>query len=483
MASPTAVGPEPEARPDRRAFLACWIAAALLSAVTSYQAIERYHALRTGWSWDLAYYNQWFYALTQGDGVLSVRPIASYAVEGPSVWKANYLAPVRLLIAPVYALAPSPITLLVIHAVVFWWVVPAAFRLAWEESRSSRFALVAASAVPLTPLLWPLAWNDFRELQMAIPFVLWTFAGWRSRKRGFFAFGAFGMLACRQELALVLLTLPILPAREREDIGRTYVWSWCSAMLGLVWILFAFFGYLYLMVGRSAPEGYIGEFGGPKAPLLETIPTAADFLFIGLGAWAVVMLASPRAALLVFPWVWSLASGRWALRLIGTVQWHHVRYTAPMVAVGLAAGILGLARIDAWSRRRPAMRTALGVLFLASMLVSNVAIERRFSRIPEKFPPQDVAAFRRLLHKVGPGDGVLAHYDLTAPLSNRRHLYSDVLDINKPAGYPNLDRRFRWVFDRRERPTSQVWKTKGFRVVYEGPSLIVYRRDDPGPAR
>jgi hypothetical protein len=62
---------------------------AALTAVTTVQALRRYHELRTGWSWDLAYYNQWFWSLTQADGQLSVRPVASYAEEGPSVWKGD----------------------------------------------------------------------------------------------------------------------------------------------------------------------------------------------------------------------------------------------------------------------------------------------------------------------------------------------------------------------------------------------------------
>ena len=75
---------------------------AALTAVTTVQALRRYHELRTGWSWDLAYYNQWFWSLTQADGQLSVRPVASYAEEGPSVWKMNYLAPIRLALVPFY---------------------------------------------------------------------------------------------------------------------------------------------------------------------------------------------------------------------------------------------------------------------------------------------------------------------------------------------------------------------------------------------
>src|SRR5204862_2010290 len=130
--------------------------------------------LRTGWSWDLAYYNQWFWALTRGDGILSVRPMAAYADEGPWVWKMNYLAPIRFAIIPIYLAYPDPRTLLVVHSVVFWWCLPAAFTLVRSETKSHALALSAVALVPATPLLWPLVWNDFRELQMATPFVLWA---------------------------------------------------------------------------------------------------------------------------------------------------------------------------------------------------------------------------------------------------------------------------------------------------------------------
>ena len=69
---------------------------ALLTAVSTFQSLRRYEEFRSGWSWDLAYYNQWFWALTHGIPEITVNPIAPYAVEGPSIWKTNYLAPIRL---------------------------------------------------------------------------------------------------------------------------------------------------------------------------------------------------------------------------------------------------------------------------------------------------------------------------------------------------------------------------------------------------
>lgn len=99
--------------------LAAWLIVATLTAAltatTTVQALHRYHDLRSGWSWDLAYYNQWFWSITRGDAVLSVRPISSYGMEGPSAWKSNYLSPARYLILSTYAAIPDPRTLLVVQ--------------------------------------------------------------------------------------------------------------------------------------------------------------------------------------------------------------------------------------------------------------------------------------------------------------------------------------------------------------------------------
>src|SRR5262249_40217432 len=152
-----------------------------------------------------------FWALTYGDGEITVRPLARYAEEGPSIWKMNYLAPIRFAIAPIYRLLPDPRTLLVIQNIVFWWVVPAAFTLVHSESGSRGLAVSAAALVPMTAVLWPLVWNDFRELQLALPFVLWAIQGVRSRSKALAILGIAGMLACRQEFAVMAATLALIP--------------------------------------------------------------------------------------------------------------------------------------------------------------------------------------------------------------------------------------------------------------------------------
>ncbi|MGO9920525.1 MAG: DUF2079 domain-containing protein [Isosphaeraceae bacterium] len=222
---------------------------AVLTAVTTYQSLRQYEEFRSGWSWDLAYYNQWFWSLTHGAGEVTARPVSAYAQEGPSIWKMNYLAPIRLVLVPFYLIAPDPRTLLVIQNIVFWWVIPAAYSLVRAESRSEIVAVSAAALVPFTPLLWPLVWNDFRELQLAAPFVLWAVSGIRGRSVPLAALGIAGMLACRQEFAVMVATFCILPPREP---ARGAAGTWASRPPGFI---LASLRALLPPLGKGGPGG------------------------------------------------------------------------------------------------------------------------------------------------------------------------------------------------------------------------------------
>ena len=457
---------------------------AAVSAWTNGQTIERYRAFRSGWSWDLAYYNQWCWSITRGDAVLTVRPIAAFMTEGPPAWKTNHYSPMmRWFVLPLYDRWPSPITLLVIHGVVFWWVVPAAYGLVRHETRSPLAALLALPLVLLTPLLVPLSLNDLRELQLGVPFALWAVDGVRGRSKGLTLLGVLGLLAARQEYALWVALLALVPPRREEDVVQRF--RWCAALwfAGLAWLLVWYFGYLAAVGGWSIPEQYLGQFRGSGPSFWQALGTALEMLFLGLGAWALLGLAAPRLALLAVPWLWSLANGRWAMRLIATESWHHVRYTAPFVVWGLAAGLVGWSKGWNWSGRveRTAwLRFALVLGSYTLMLPAFLYVQHQFAQVPRPISPSDVPALWQWIDRVGPGDGVIAHYDVTAPLSSRRLLYSYVMDPNKPPGYPNhLEDSIQWVFCHPGDLAPDTLETQGFARVFEGQTIEVFHRAGP----
>ncbi len=452
----------------------------LLTLVTTFQSIRQYDELRSGWSWDLAYYNQWFWALTQGDGVITVRPLSSFGVEGPPIWVMNYLTPIRFLLAPIYWLFPSPITLLVIQNVMFWWVIPATYSLVRSETRSDGAAILAVLLVPLTPIFWPLVWNDFRELQLAIPFVLWAVQGVRSRRPGLTTFGVLAMMFCRQEFAIIAATFAFMPPREPEPTPRTLRWRHALFLSSMAWFLFGYFGYLRFVVSANGPEHYINQFLGPKGGVGETLVTSSGFLVLGMGVWSAFMLFAPRVAILAFPWIWQLCSGLWAMRLLEGESWHHVRYAVPATATVLAAGLVGYSKLCLWIFQRPRWRielTACVVIAAGWLILGDFDLARRLDKVPRLIDAGEAETAWKWIDKVGPDETVLAAYEVTAPLSSRRKLYSYVLEPNRPKGFPKLAQDFRWIFLSNRDPMPNLFAEQGFKTVHRGPFLTIMHRD------
>lgn len=460
-----------------------WLLYLLLVVFTCQAAWNRYYSLETGWSWDLAYYNQWFWALCFGDETISVRPIASYATEGPSVWKMNYLSPLRFIIVPLYKLRPGPTTLLYLDVIVFWLLLPASAKLVKNETGSISASLLAVLLVPLTPLLRPFAENDFREMQMALPFAILAVDGMRQRHRGWAFAGIAGLLCCRQEWAFVVATLTLISPARPESIDSKLKWQATVVLLGLLWFCGLFLVYLRYSAGKMAPQAFMDQFGGGRPALIEILKTTWDFLWVGLSVWTFLALLAPRVAFIALPWVWTLASGKWAIRFVGSQQWHHARYCVPFVALGLAAGLIGWGRL--WNgfemKYGPKMRNlVMGVVwvvmfvFLAGSQLNMMTI---MQGIPGRVPDEDVQPIWSEIAKVGPNDGVIAAYELTAPLSSRRFLYSYVMDVNKPKGWPDkLPDQINHLFIPKNFQPAEMWVDQGFSKSWSGRGFEVWRR-------
>ena len=460
-------------------WLSVWVLTIALTILSTAQSLTSYREFRSGWPWDLAYNNQWFWALVRGDQTLSIRPINSWGDEGPSIWVRTHLDPIRLPIIPIYALYPDPITLLILHNVIIWWIVPAAYGLLRSETESEILALSGTALVPLTPLLWPLLWNDFREMALAIPFVIWAVQGFRLRHRGLAALGIMGMLACREEFGVMVATFALIPPKVKEPIGTTYNWARTAVTLGVGWVVFAFFGFEYWMVGRSAPTMYLAHFGGEKPGLIATGRTAVDLLGYGVASWLILAAFAPRFGLLALPWIWGVTHGRWSLALLTEWRWHHVRYVTPIVALVVAAGLHGYLRVGTWT-----LRQRHGTVLLASLWVALAIglgfgcweVNARMAQIAWPISRIEAAELWKWIDQVGEQEPVIASYEVTAPLSSRRLLYSTELDMNKPKGYPMLGPEFGWAFLRKRDLDPEILIAQGFEVVYQGNFIWVYHR-------
>ena len=450
-------------------WVAVWAATLALTALTSTQSLGRYREFRSGWPWDLAYNNQWFWALRDGNQTLTVRPVQPLGRRGPVDLVEDPPRPDPAGRGPVLRDLAGPETLIVAQNAILWWVLPAAFGLVLAESRSVRLALAGAALVPMTPLLWPMLWNDFREMELALPFVLWAIWGYRTRRRGLAALGVVGMLASREEFGIMLATFALLPAKEPEEIGITYAWARWSAYLGSAWIVLVFLGYEHLTVGRAAPEQYLAHLALPKPGPWLTLRAAAELLTFGVASWTVLAVLAPRIAILAFPWVWGLAAGRWILPELGSFRWGSVRYSAPMVAVLMAAGLVGFARLGAWAQGHRRGRWVLAGTWLAAAVgfgLANVDLSARMDRIEWSISIEEAREIWRWIDQVGPEDGVVSAYEVSAPLSSRRTLRTNRLEPSIPQGYPALGPGYRWAFLRAADPEGSDLLKQGFERVH-----------------
>jgi hypothetical protein len=96
--------------------------------------------------------------------------------------------------------------------------------------------------------------------------------------------------------------------------------------------------------------------------------------------------------------------------------------------------------------------------------------------IPAEIDRAEAAAIWTWINQVAPEDAVLADYDVSAPLSSRRWLFSYVLDTNLPPGFPQLAPEFHWLLIRNDYPLLNLLLDQGFETVHRGPYLTIARR-------
>ena len=236
--------------------------------------------------------------------------------------------------------------------------------------------------MPLTPLFWPLVWNDFRELQLAGPFVLWAVQGVRAARLGWAAVGIGGMLACRQEYAVMVATFAFLPPRQPESLSATLRWRRSILLIGLLWFMVGFLGYLSYVVGSGTPNAFLEQFMGPKAPFqpdardLARNPLAGDG---GVGHLRVPGTAGRHSGVTLDLGAVQRAMGD--ATCSRRSEWHNVRYVMPMAAIVLAAGLIGYSRLANWLRPRRGGRAMMVAAWLGSALFCGVGLRDVTNRL------------------------------------------------------------------------------------------------------
>jgi uncharacterized membrane protein len=401
-----------------------WLIA--LAVFAAYTTISVYRYLRLDpASWDLGVFTEYVKQLAHlSEPIVDVRG-AGFNLLG------DHFDPILALLAPLFWLFPSAVTLLVAQAALAAVsVIPVSRAAAAALGTAASRAIGAAYGFSWG--LQQLVDYDFHELAFAVPLLACSLSALVRGRRRAAALWALPLVFVKEDLGLTVaaigIIMIILTRRERGAWDR---WGLGLIGWGVGWSALAIAviiphfnaGHQYpywSMGGVINPHGGHLSVGAIFGQLLAGSSAKLPTLAMTLLVTAFVAVRSPIAA---------AAVPNLVLRFVSTnsvfwgTAWH---YSAPLMPIMFCAAIDGMARIR--GAQAAGRATRLGVVLqrhgAAAMLAICAALAASFP-LSQLWAPQTyqlgghVAAARAAMARVPDGATVATDLDLLAPLAAR----------------------------------------------------------------
>lgn len=356
-------------RIERIVLLAAMAYALAMSVLT----VVKIYALRA-YAWDLGAFSQALYT-TDFQG-----RFLYYTADLPNNPSGSFFGahftPFLLLFLPVYAVLPSPATLVVVQTIALALGAPLVYRLAFLKTGQEPLAGVLAFAYLLSPVIQGVNWFDFHLEAFLIPFLLLAILSWEQRAWRRFAVAIALALSTMEMAGAIVATLAVfwilllvLASRPRRSAWRSREFRIAGIVLGvsLVWLWIGLRviasvnpGNALLSGGTSAWEvlGASSILGVPFAALANpgrlVTALATDgwlkglYLLLLFVPLALLPLRRPICLVLYAPWVAvALASNFPPYYSLGN------QYGAFVVPFLFYGAVLGVERHLASRRARP----------------------------------------------------------------------------------------------------------------------------------
>ena len=403
---------------------------------------------------------------------------------------ASHVDPILAALAPLWIIAPTPLTLVAVQIVAVSLGTLPVFWLARRRLESERVAAVLAAAYLAYPWVAWTAVDVFHPVTLAIP--LFLFAIWFLDSDRLLPFAVCAVLvgACGELMAVGVAGLGVWYALAR---GRRRA-GFAIALAGGAWVVIAFAVIVPAFAeGSSVFYGAYDDVGGSPGGILETAATDPLVVLRQLLTWNDVLylflLAAPLGGLFVLaPGLAAVAVPQLSANLLA--GWDattdpRAHYVAGVLPFLLAAVAVGLARLRPTGR----MRGALLVLTLSAVSAvmvgpwpGAVAGTPTFYRTDSS--PEVLASLERAVAHVPPDAPVTTTNRIGAHLAARRYLYS--APVLGRAEWVVLDRSDTWVPrawgggpdpDAIEGLWKRLDRDRAWRLVYEAGDVVVFRKD------
>jgi uncharacterized membrane protein len=389
---------------------------ATYATVLSFITVTRHWNLRTH-AVDLALYDQMVWAIaTRGAPWSSLPDMHGWG---------DHFTIVLYLMAPLYWLAPSPVTMLVVQCVALALGALAVWGLARRRLADDRVAALLAVLFLVNPSLHGLNLRDFRPQALAIPLLLGALYAFETRRPALY-WGAVVLVACtREDTTLPLLGLGVwaLAVRRRVWTGAAtavFALAWLTAATRWAIPYFRGESYTHLWrwghLGGSIEAIVLGALSQPGAVLGFVVePGRLRYLVAMLAPWAFLPLLGPLG---LVPAVPPLAAN---LLSADPVLFHHrAQYTGYVLPFLALATIGGVRRLVAWKGDR-AVQLALGLAFAASVaLTARTANDLMVTRW---WPDARTRAVHELAAMVPPAVVVGTEERIVPHLAHRPRIY------------------------------------------------------------
>ncbi|MFE0252916.1 DUF2079 domain-containing protein [Streptomyces sp. NPDC059010] len=390
-----------------------WLLAAALFVGYAIVSVGRYRHLGQK-SWDLGIFEQVIRAYAHLQA-----PIADLKGPGFNIL-GDHFSPVTVLLAPLYRVFPSPVTLLVAQAALFALsAVPVARAAARLLGRARGLALGVAYG-----LSWGLQQAvdfDFHEICFAVPLIAFSLEALLARRWRAALLWALPLVLVKEDLGMTLAAIAVVVAlRARGDSPRAARYATGVAVLGVV----AVAATLLLVIPSFNSAGTYDYWnkvnesggGGPLDGLDTKLRTVGWLLIPTTGLLA---LRSPLL-LVALPTIgWRFVSSYpqyWG------IDWHYSAVLMPVVSLALVDALdrtrdSTRAWLRSYAQHLPAAVTAASLALTTSLPLASLAESEIYRK------PARVTAIERLLAEIPDGASVEANIAPISRLTSRCRVF------------------------------------------------------------
>jgi uncharacterized membrane protein len=416
-----------------------FLAMSLAFALTAYYSIARYLGFNAEML-DLGHMSQAIWSATQG------RPLVYTYINGPVSDLSKQSEFIYFLLAPVYALFPSPITILLLQAGFFAAGGIPLYCLARRKIGQPGYALLLVMIYLLYPVALTAVLFDIHGDTLAMPLIIFALEALDRRFERAYLFWLLLALSCKFYVAVPVMVLGVVLWLKKD---RKFAYAtWAAAVS---WVLFVFlFRYFFLSPDLFVAEaqtinGYLNFYFGGMSTILVTLPLR----ILGLVVSLVPAMILGRRAL-----AWMLPGLVVALAVfvsngpndVYNYNSHHYALVVPFLALSMVYGAAALQDRSAGqgASKAPAWRNDLLFTLFLVILFSVVFVPTPQSLLARVLgiqnsafsaTPRDRFTGSWLKERVPEGAPVLADSYLAPHLVNRDVLYSNY--YTDGPGYPD----------------------------------------------